>query len=354
MRANAGDCIVVNLTNKLVLPVPDLPGDADLPRTVALNADHLKPSKYVGMHAGVLSFDPRKSDGANVGFNPEQLAAPGETRQYVWYAGRIKSYDAVLGALDIGSPIEFGTVPLRAMGDVVKHGSQGLVGSLIVEPRGSTWWNEANTSTTGAATSTVATIRNGLKSFKEFVVHYQDGLNLRKDGAQANEIRQHWVGDDSYDFGERAINYRTEPLWSRIDYSAQPYAACQLSLIVSGDINPCVLGANLMVDNDARLPADLRGLPVETPVFSAKAGQSVRFRVLQADGRARQHSFRVIGHSYADLGMEGFLATGASLIAPGKAVTAELYGGAKRGYWHYRDGPAAFVNTGMWGLFKVD
>ncbi|MEN9416860.1 MAG: hypothetical protein RI988_480, partial [Pseudomonadota bacterium] len=31
-----------------------------------------------------------------------------------------------------------------------------------------------------------------------------------------------------------------------------------------------------------------------------------------------------------------------------------LYGGAKRGYWHYRDGPAKFINTGMWGLFKVD
>ena len=356
MRANAGDCIVVNLTNRLPanLPVPDLPGDADLPRTVTLNADHLKPSKYVGMHAGVLSFDPRKSDGANVGYNPEQLAGPGETRQYVWYAGRIKSYDAVLGMLDVGQPIEFGTVPIRAMSDVVKQGSQGLVGSLIVEPRNSTWWNAANTSTAGAATSTVATIRSGGKSFKEFVVHFQDGLNLRMNGARADVIKQHWVGDDSYDFGERAINYRTEPLWSRIDYTAQPYAACQQSLVVSGDINPCVLGPNLMVDNDSRLPADLRGLPVETPVFEAKAGQSVRFRVLQADGRARQHSFHVIGHSYADLGMEGFLATGASLIAPGKAVTADLYGGAKRGYWHYRDGPTKFINTGMWGLFKVD
>lgn len=356
MRANAGECIIVNLTNKLPanLPVPDLPGDAEMPRAVTLNADHLKPSKYVGMHAGVLSFDPRTSDGANVGYNPEQLAAPGQTKSYTWYAGRIKAEDAVLGMLDIGQPIEFGTVPLRAMSDVVKQGAQGLIGSLIVEPQNSTWWNAANTSMIGAATSTTATIRTGTTKFKEFVLHYQDGLNLRKDGASANEIRQHWVGDDSYDLGERALNYRTEPLWSRIDYTAQLSGGnCTEALVISGDINPCVLQPTLMVDNDSRLPADLRGLPVETPVFEAKAGDAVRFRVLQADGRARQHSFRVIGHNYADLGMEHFLATGASLIAPGKAVTADLYGGAKKGYWHYRDGPTPFVNTGLWGLFKV-
>jgi hypothetical protein len=342
--------------------VPDLPGDAQMPMTVSLNADQVKPSKYVGMHAGVLSFDPRTSDGANVGYNPEQLAAPYDPaapaghnkRSYTWYAGRIKAEDAVLGSLDIGQPIEYGTVALRAMSDVVKQGAQGLIGALIVEPKGSTWWDATNTVKLNPnSTATTATIRNGNKSYKEFVLHYQDGLNLRKNGAQ---IHQHWVGDDSYDMGERALNYRTEPLWSRIDYHAQTghsATSCTEALVIAGDINPCVLGANLMVDDDAQLPADLRGLPVETPIFEAKAGEAVKFRVLQADGRARQHSFRVIGHSYADLGLDKFIATGASLIAPGKAVTADLYGGAKKGYWHYRDGPNMFVNTGVWGLFKV-
>ena len=354
MRANAGDCITVNLRNRLPanLPVPDLPGDAPLPQVTSLGVDDIKPSRQVGIHAQLVHFDPRSSDSANVGLNPEQLVAPGQSRSYVWYAGTI-DWDLLNGVAKGGTPREFGTVPLRAMSDVVKHGSQGLVGSLIVEPRGATWWNAANTSTTGADRATEAVIRRSDGSrYREFVLHYQDGLNLRL-GAERAAIRQHDTGDDSYDMGERALNYRAEPLWSRIDYNGQPNAECQLALTVSGDINPCVLAPTLMTDNDARLPSDLRGLPVETPVFGAKAGEAVTFRVLQADGRARQHSFRVIGHSYADLGIERFVATGASLIAPGKGVSASLYGGAKRGYWHYRDGPTQFVNSGLWGLFKV-
>ncbi len=354
MRANAGDCITVNLTNRLPanLPVPDLPGDAPMPDITSLNVDNVKPSRQIGIHASLVHYDPRTSDAANVGINPGQLAGPGQKKTYTWYAGKIE-WDLLNGVAKGGTPIEYGTIPLRAMSDVVKQGSQGLIGALIIEPKGSTWWNEANTSTAGAASATSAVIRKTDGSaYREFVLHYQDGLNLRL-GAGKAAIAQHFVGNDSYDFGERALNYRTEPLWSRIDYNGQPYAGCTQSLVIAGDINPCVLGPNLMVDDDSRLPADLRGLPVETPIFSAKAGDAVKFRVLQADGRARQHSFRVIGHNYADLGIENFVAPGASLIGPGKGVTASLYGGAKRGYWHYRDGPTPFVNTGLWGLFKV-
>lgn len=387
LRANAGDCITVNLTNRLPanLPVPDLPGDAPMPGVVSLNVDNLKPSRQVGLHASLVHYDPRVSDGSYVGVNPSQFAAPGATKTYTWYAGKIE-WDLLNGTAKAGTPVEFGTIPLRAMSDVVKQGSQGLIGALIVEPKGSTWWNEAGTALingtgsraliktgstlTAAALSAAnasvagtglsasvnleatATVAGGANSFREYVLHYQDGLNLRL-GADKAAIAQHFVGNDSYDFGERAFNYRSEPLWSRIDYSNQSYSACAQSLVIAGDINPCVLGANLMLDDDSRLPADLRGLPVETPVYTASAGDAVKFRVLQADGRARQHSFRVIGHSYADLGIENFVAPGASLIAPGRGITASLYGGAKKGYWHYRDGPNAFVNTGLWGLFKV-
>lgn len=357
MRANAGDCMIVNLKNMLPAdqPVPDLAGDALLPTTVSLNADDLKPSKFVGMHAQLVHYDPRTSDGTNVGFNPEQLAAPGETRQYTWYAGKL-AWEDPTGAIELGRPIEFGSIPLRAMGDVVKHGAQGMIGALIVEPRGATHWDEDNlVQLPQNSTNTRATIRVGKKKFKEFVLMYQDGLNLRQRPEQGGAaIEQHFVGDDSYDFGERALNYKTEPLWTRIDYSLQASASnCTLALVIASDINPCDLQPTLMIDDDADLPADLRGLPVETPIFEAKAGEAVRFRVLQPDGRARMHSFRVIGHNYPDQGMDDYITPGNSFIAPGKGITANLYEGAKRGYWHYRDGPNAFVNTGMWGLFKV-
>ncbi|RZS54551.1 copper oxidase [Sphaerotilus mobilis] len=356
MRANAGDCITVRLTNRLPAnkPVPDLPGDAELPTVTSLRVDDIKPSHQVGLHAQLVHFDPRSSDSANVGLNPEQLVAPGQSRNLVWYAGRIE-WDLLNGVAKGGKPEAFGTIPLRAMSDVVKQGSQGLIGALIVEPQGSSWLNAAGTSTAGAERSTEAVIRraDGTR-FREFVLHFQDGLNLRLGAGGATALPSSADGDDSYDQGERALNYRTEPLWSRIDFNGQPSANCSQALVLAGDVNPCVLPATLMTDNDARLPSTLRGLPVETPVFSATAGEAVTFRVLQADGRARQHSFRVIGHSYADLGIERFIAPGASLIAPGKGVSASLQGGAKRGYWHYRDGPTPMIGSGMWGLFKVN
>jgi len=155
--------------------------------------------------------------------------------------------------------------------------------------------------------------------------------------------------------GERALNYRTEPLATRIDFTKQDQAGgcANLTQVLAQDINPCVLAPNLMVDNDARLPAELRGLPVETPIFSAKPGESVVFRVAQPDGRARQHSFRINGHNYADMQLEDYVTPGNSIVTPGKALNITPYGGAQPGYWMYRDGPSKFVNTGMWGLFKV-
>jgi len=359
IRANAGDCIKVKLTNKLpaTKAVPDMLGDAMLPTITSLNADDLRPSRQVGLHAMLVSYDVRNSDGANVGYNPQQTVGSGASRTYTWYAGKIEP-DAT-GRLQ-GVPVEFGTIPLRSMSDPVKQGSQGLLGVLVVEPAGATYYNEANTALqVGGTKATIrvpATATQPARVFKENVLVYQDGLNLRlRNGTNHAEIAQHWVGDDTYDMGERALNYRTEPLATRIDFSKQsPTGGCSnLTQVLANDINPCVLAPNLMVDNDARLPAELRGLPVETPIFSAKPGEEVVFRVTQPDGRARQHSFRIGGHNYADMQLEDYVTPGNSIMTPGKAINVKPYGGAQPGYWQYRDGPSMFVNTGVWGLFKV-
>jgi len=334
IRANAGDCIKVTLSNQLpaTLPVPDMLGDAMLPTITGLNADDLRPSRQVGLHPMLVSYDVRNSDGANVGFNPQQTVGSGASRTYTWYAGKIEP-DAT-GRLQ-GIPVEFGTIPLRAMSDPVKQGSQGLQGVLVIEPVGATYFNEANTAAQVGGTK--ATIRvpasagKPARVFKENVLVYQDGLNLRlRNGNNHAEIAQHWVGDDTYDMGERALNYRTEPLATRIDFTKQDQAGgcANLTQVLAQDINPCVLAPNLMVDNDARLPAELRGLPVETPIFSAKPGESVVFRVAQPDGRARQHSFRINGHNYADMQLEDYVTPGNSIVTPGKALNITPYGGA--------------------------
>jgi hypothetical protein len=108
LRANAGDCIVVNLTNRLPAVAPDLAGWSDvmwvvnrdlfvdpLLRTqnemVFFNNNLIRPSSNVGMTPQLVEYDITRSDGINVGTNPVQTAAPNTTKQYVWYAGDIRN-----------------------------------------------------------------------------------------------------------------------------------------------------------------------------------------------------------------------------------------------------------------------
>jgi hypothetical protein len=65
VRANVGDCITVKLRN-------DIAG------------------RRVGVHPdGLVQFDPKTSDGARVGNNPDTTAATGQERTYTWYADRV-------------------------------------------------------------------------------------------------------------------------------------------------------------------------------------------------------------------------------------------------------------------------
>jgi manganese oxidase len=336
IRANAGDCIKVALTNKLPVNtpaqtypptagVPDHVGDAPLPPITSMIVDNFRPSDKVGLHAQLVHYDVRTSDGANIGGNPEQLAAPGLTINYTWYAGIVSVQTIGTTPTLVGTPQEFGAINLRSYGDVIKHGAQGLVGALIIEPTGATYTDV----TTGAVVNSGAVAKINLPggmSFKEFVVVYQDGLNL-KQGA-ANIVDQS-VADDPEDTGEKAVNYRTEPFWAKLGVAPD---------------------ANL---NFSTFPSNFLLGPIETPVFRASIGDDVRFRVLQPDGRARQGNFTVFGHGYADHGVDKLLAEGASLMAVGKGVTAKLYGGAKAGTWIFRDGPAHMFSGGIWGRMEV-
>jgi len=172
-----------------------------------------------------------------------------------------------------------------------------------------------------------ASRRNG-GSFLEHVVVYQRGLNLLQAGA---EMPDNFIADDAEDSGEGAVNYRTEPFPARLG----PFFA---------DFDT----------NDAVYPPDFMLGEIETPVFKAREGERVRFRVLFPAGPARQSSFILYGHDYPDHGRSDFLSSGSSLMAPGKAITAEPFDGAKRGKWVFRPGPNFHFSSGMWGRFEVE
>ncbi len=333
IRANAGDCIRIRLTNRLPQNVPDHLGDAKLLPIASMQADDFRPSNKVGLHPALVSYDARNSDGANIGRNAIQTAAPGRTVTYTWYAGEIEVEPDPTYAGDdkrkkVATPLEYGAINLAPFGDVIKQGAQGLAGMLIIEPQGASYAAPSGSPTNDG---TVAVIsypdpQTGLyRSFREFVVFKQGGLNLLERGIA---MPSNHVVDDSDDDGEVAINYRTEPFCTRFGLPAD----CDT--------------------HDVAYPADFFLGPIETPVFSALGGEEIRFRVGYPHGPTRQEAFIVYGHDYPDLGSAGY-GSGASLSAPGLAFDAIPYGGAKPGTWIYRASPSHRFASGSWGRLEV-
>ena len=76
LRASAGECIEVALTNNLPTGTQfDLDGFNTMPMIVEqFNANQVRPSSHVGLHPQMVFFDVTRSDGMNVGFNPVQTA----------------------------------------------------------------------------------------------------------------------------------------------------------------------------------------------------------------------------------------------------------------------------------------
>ena len=221
LRANAGDCINVSLTNALdpssnvfnqnfSLPPPFNGGvtvkingvDTFFPSFVS------KMSGFVGLHPQLLGYDAFTSTGMNIGWNrqnrPNQLAAaPGTPNQpstvnYQWYAGTITR--PVGGGALVYTPVEFGALNLFPS-DQFYQNFNGLFGQMIIEPPGSTWTCDNLKScepiippgpqATTRASATVTLANN--KKFREFSLMISDEIRI--------------VGLDP----PGAVNYKTEP-----------------------------------------------------------------------------------------------------------------------------------------------
>src|SRR5207245_1215552 len=97
LHVNVGDCLVVRLTNRTR-------------------------QGGVSLHADMLAFDPQDSAGVMAGRNAaSQTAAPGESRNYTYYAHP-----------QVGET----TALLRDWGDVLTNPALGLYGAVVVGPRG--------------------------------------------------------------------------------------------------------------------------------------------------------------------------------------------------------------------------
>jgi manganese oxidase len=315
LRANAGDCVKVQLSNALPTTVPDLPGYSVLPPivhknenvqgggVVTFNANDIRPSSLVGLQAQALQMDVRRNGGRLVGGTGE-LVAPGQNKLYTWYAGRLHAEEvSPTGVRVIARPVEFGATNLLAA-DPIEGQQKGLLGALIIEPAGATW-PEAETH----ATSTTVTFPAGndgdaTTSFRDHVVILQSDANLRYGGAcrpaasnlqcAVRNIASEGAGvpEDSEDSGQRAINYRSEPLWFRLGIAPDtPFGRVKENT----DIHRVY--ANDLLGPPPR-PGSVDARDPQTPVFTAEPGETVRMRVVQPGGHMRGHVFALHAHAW--------------------------------------------------------
>jgi hypothetical protein len=381
LRANAGDCVQVTLKNRLPATLPDLPGFYTLPMLIAgtpgavdFNANQVAPSKNVGLHTQLLEYDVAKSDGANVGLNPVQTAGPGGSVTYRWYAGHVRLRPD--GTLRVAKPIEFGAVNLMPS-DSIKQPSKGAIGTLIIEPPGAC--PAANSSlvnqpcgedATSRASATINVLASGSEAahaFREFVLLFQNSVNLRHgSGAAADPaVALTAQAEDPEDSGQKAFNYRTEPMWKRMGFAPdQPLGGPG--------------GTHELDFSNALSNTQVGGDPL-TPVFTAKVGQSAWFRVVHPGGVGRNNTFQIHGHGWQEepyfnsSTRMGYNPGGMCLTTPcntlsqymssqfGIGPTAHhnfilpLAGGrfGIAGDYLYRDQASMDFDGGLWGIFRV-
>jgi len=276
LRASAGDCIEINLTNGLEYSA-DVFQDKQLTYAQPLGTlvpIKLAPSTSVGLQPQLLSYDALTSAGTNIGWNSrnqtDQLAKPGETKKYTWYAGKIER-DA--GGTLNHTAVEFGTLNLIPA-DPLFQNINGLFGSMVIEPAESSWQCDGQDgsgnpikvnceppSSTNDFTRASATVtpKDATKEFREFVVMISDSINIFQGQTSATTS---------------AVNYRTEPKNFRYGDNATQDFSCMLS--------------NQLVAGPAKDP--------QTPIFTADPGAKVRFRMAHPFGTGTSQVFTVHGH----------------------------------------------------------
>lgn len=312
LRANAGDCIEVTLTNHMFNSIkqdehPSVPVDAPFP-----------PSNRVSIHPHLLKYDVLTSDGATVGFNYDQSIAPGESITYRWFA------DSELGAC-----------MLTGFGDIRNHRHHGLFGAIIIEPTGSKYIDPEDGEEMKCGHLDQMVISNaGMASFREFVIFMQDGLSLydKYDNPIPDPVdAEHGTAElDFEDQGQKGFNYRSERFENRLKEDSRFHLL--MSSLVHGD------------------PA--------TPIFKAYPGDPIRIRLVMPADKPRNHSFVLHGHSwkaqYSDPFSDIISVQGA--ISVGNVFNIIIQGGANKipGDYAYRSGLLRWdVEQGMWGIFRI-
>ncbi len=387
LRAAAGECIRVTLRNRLPEVMPDLATYNTLMGVVNRDRNHpqgvttfqsnlVRPSSYIGLHPQLVGYDVTASDGAAVGVNPNGIVGPGLSKKFQWYAGDLALDETTLRLTGqvrmVATPVELGGSSLMPA-DKIKQGQRGLVGSLVIEPEGSTWVEsdqvgdrQGEGSTRLSRASAMVTTSSG-DSFRDFSLVMVKGMNHRYgDGSPVECIETHGdsaVPEDSQDGGQASFNYGSEPLWFRFGLAPNsPIGRGHGGGMGYGDVtNAHDAYSNPLVGGD---PA--------TPVFSARAGDAARLHVVAPHTTHRGSTFNLHGHvwqrapylagdvSSQRIGynpMSMYLGAQESITAPNHFdIVLPSAGGemAVPGDYLFRDQGGSGNAMGLWGILRVE
>jgi hypothetical protein len=356
LRCRQGEWVEIELTNKLPQPLKAEAHPPELPVERNRNAPPI--STHVSLHADLLSYDVKSSDGVTAGRNPMQTVSSGGRRTCLFHAD-----------------VEPGPVLLQDLADVRNHRHHGLFGTLIVEPRGTvplavpenepTAPARIDGTTKRAWSGSRATLWNKEDDSRveEIVLLLHDGIRYYKNGKEnAGElpIPQDIPGDaevhgkdpmdvpsksgpkpDTEDQGQKAFNYRSE----RLDLAFEDMKICKDE--DGHDQDPNV--------HDRK--GWFKGFTPATPTFLVPTKSNVAVRFVCAADKPRNHGFTLHGHGWKEWphtnGMSPVVSSEGG-ISVGTARTYAFKANSQPGDYLYRSGVLKWaVAQGLWGILRL-
>ncbi|MFT3779652.1 MAG: hypothetical protein QM772_15500 [Ottowia sp.] len=389
LRAAAGECIEIGLRNHLPATPMDGPDAQGRLREAAaylnflpmitdgFNINQFAMSSSIGLSIPRLAQQPLYADGSNVGLNGKVLAlaegpnpvrrqgallppcAPGqpETRckkTSFWWAGDFGQSNA---------PVELGALPISSFGDVVKHPAHGLAGAMVIGPKDS----RACGTMPGVEASRLSVDicdAQGRRLYTDHVLVMQDGVSAHHGQLPVRNLSG---AEEPDDYGMKAINYKSDPLWGRrtgdpsVDFGARNEVDYSQVLSSAWDGVRCASGV-------APIKARTHPCDPEVPVLEARRGEKQRLHFVHPGGHTRQQGLAISGHGFNPFPWSAdslsFNANAGSPIrqgvfngfGPQMAVTLEVTaGGAQRVPMDYlvRSQASFLFDGGQWGILRV-
>ena len=293
IRANAGDCVEIRLTNLL----PEFIEESPFQRKTITD--------IAGYHIHLVKFDTIVSDGAANGWNNIAGARKYETLVERFFADE-----------------ELNTVFFHDHLFANSHQQHGVFGCLVIEEAGATFHNIRNGKSLQSGTKAVIKRRDG-SSFREFVLFVHD-FALLFDG-EGKPLNPPEVPGSHDDPGVMGINYRSEPMRERLkNYEDAAYI---FSSHIHGD------------------PA--------TPILETYAGDEMVIRLLDG-AHEEQHSFNLTGMSWKKEKKDIHSPlTASQTLGISEVFNLRITQPYGSGDYLYYFGGVDDVWLGLWGILRV-